>query len=72
MSTSEAKYLCTDVHKFYLNTIMEEPEYTRIKVGLVPVKIMYQYELWDKVHGSHVYMEIVKFMYGLPQAGILA
>ena len=44
----------------------------RIKVKLVLVKIMDQYELWDKVHDGHVYMTIVKFMYGLPQAGILA
>ena len=33
---------------------------------------MDQYELWDKVHAGHVYMKIVKGMYGLPQAGILA
>ena len=24
VSTPEAKYLCTDVHNFYLNTIMED------------------------------------------------
>ena len=46
VSTPEAKYLCTDVHNFYLNTIMEDPEYMRIKVELVPVEIIYQYELW--------------------------
>ena len=70
--TLEAKYLCTDVHNFYLNKIMEDPEYMRIKVKLVPVEIMDQYWLWDKVHDSHVYMKIVKGMYGLPQSGILA
>ena len=45
VSTSEAKYLCTYVHNFYLNKIMGDPEYTRIKVELVPVKIMDRYEL---------------------------
>ena len=45
MSTPEAKCLCTDVHYFYLNTIMEDPEYMRIKVELVPFEIMDQYEL---------------------------
>ena len=44
----------------------------RIKVELVPVKIMDQYYLWGKVHNGHVYMKIVKGMYSLPQAGILA
>ena len=54
VSTPEAKYLCTDVHNFYLNAIKEGPEYIRIKVELVPVKIMDQYELWDKLHDGHV------------------
>ena len=51
---------------------MEDPDYMRIKVELAPVEIMDQYELWDKVHDGHVYMKIVKCMYGLPQAGIMA
>ena len=51
---------------------MEDPDYMRIKVKLVPVKIMYQYELWDKLNSGHVYMKIIKGMYGLLQAGILA
>ena len=37
VSTPEAKDLCTYVHNFYLNTIMEYPEYMGIKVELVPV-----------------------------------
>ena len=69
--TPEAKYLCTNFHDFYLNTIMEDLEYMRVKVELVPVEIMYQYELWKKVHYGHVYMKIEKGMYGLPQVGIL-
>ena len=70
--TPEAKYLCTDVHTFYLNTIMKYPDYMSIKVKLVPVEIMDQYELWYKVHDGHVYMKIVKVLYLLPQAGILS
>ena len=70
--TPEAKYLCTYAHNFYLNTIIEDPEYMRIKVELVPVKIMDQYKVWDKVHSGHVYMKIVKGMYWLPQSVILA
>ena len=33
---------------------------------------MYQYKPWDKVHNVHVYRNIVKVMYGLPESGILA
>ena len=51
---------------------MEDLEYMRIKVELVPLEIIDQYELWDKAHDSHVYMKIVKGMYDLPQASILA
>ena len=72
VSTPEAKYLSKYVHNFYLNAIIEDQEYMRIRVKLVPLRIMDQYELWDKVHDSHVYMKILKGMYGLPQAGILA
>ena len=43
VSTPKAKYLCTDVHNINLNTILEDPKYTRIKVELVPVKIMDHY-----------------------------
>ena len=50
---------------------MEDPEYMRIKVKLVPAKIMDQYKLWDKVQDIHMYMKIAIGMYGLPQAGIL-
>ena len=32
VSKPQSKYLCTDVHNFYLNTIMEDPEYMSIKV----------------------------------------
>ena len=39
---------------------------------LVSVEIMDQYELWDNVHDSHVYMNIVKGMYSLRQEVILA
>ena len=52
VSTPEAKYMCKDVHNFYLNAIIEDQEYMRIRVKLVPLRIMDQYELWDKVHDS--------------------
>jgi hypothetical protein len=62
-----------DVKNFYLNTPMVRYEYVRIKIDDIPDEIIVQYKLRDKVTADgHVYIEIQKGMYGLPQAGILA
>ena len=62
-----------DVKNFYLNTPMERYEYVRIKLDDIPQEIIVEYSLHDKVSSDgHVYVEIQKGMYGLPQAGILA
>jgi hypothetical protein len=51
-----------DVKNFYLN-----------KIDDIPEEIIVEYNLRDKVTSDgHVYVEIQKGMYGLPQAGILA
>ncbi len=39
---------------------------------LIPDNIFKHYELRKKAVDGYVYMEIIKGMYGLPQAGILA
>jgi hypothetical protein len=62
-----------DVKNFYLNTLMTRYEYVRIKIDDVPEEIIVEYNLRDKIASDgHVYVEIRKGMYGLPQAGILA
>ena len=62
----------TDAGNFYLATPMERKEYLRIAVNLIPQEFMDLYGLHDKVKNGYVYCEIVRGMYGLPQAGILA
>jgi hypothetical protein len=44
----------------------------RIPIGLFPLWIINQYDLMCKVHNGHIYMEIRRTVWGLPQAGILA
>ena len=62
-----------DVKNFYINTPMTRYEYVRIKIDDVPEEIIVEYNLRDKIASDgHVYVEIRKGMYGLPQAGILA
>jgi hypothetical protein len=48
-------------------------KYVRIRIEDIPEEIIVKYKLHDKVSSDgHVYVEIQKGMYGLPQAGILA
>lgn len=62
-----------DVTNFYLNTPMVRCEYVQIKIEDIPEEIVDTYNLHDKVsNAGHVYVEIKKGIYGLPQAGILA
>ena len=72
ISTPGAQYMTADIKDFYLNTPMEEYEYMRIPVDIIPESIMDEYDLHSKVHNGCVYVEIRKGMYGLPQAGRLA
>jgi hypothetical protein len=62
-----------DIKNFYLNTPMVRYKYVRIRIEDILEEIIVEYKLCDKVSSdSHVYVEIQKGMYGLPQAGILA
>jgi hypothetical protein len=72
LSTPNAKMCCADVKNFYLNTPMDEPEFMRIPLALVPEEIIQEYDLHSFVNNDYVYVRIDKGMYGLPQAGILA
>ena len=72
ISTKDAKYMCIDIKNMYLATPMERHEYMRMPIDIIPEKIIKLYNLQNKIHNGYVYMEIVRGMYGLPQAGILA
>jgi hypothetical protein len=73
ISTPGARYMTLDVKNFYLNTPMVRYEYVRIKIDDIPKEIILEYALRDKVTSDgHMYIEIRKGMYRLPQAGILA
>jgi hypothetical protein len=71
ISTDGAKYMCLDVKNFYLGTPMDTFEYMRIPIKLIPHEIIDQYNLLPLVSDGHIYIEVQKGVYGLPQAGIL-
>jgi hypothetical protein len=72
ISTPNARFMTADLKDFYLETPMDEFEYMRIPVSIIPEAIMVKYNLAPLVHHNHVYVEIRKGMYGLPQAGRIA
>jgi len=72
VSTDGAKYACADIGNMYLETPMERREYMRMPIDLIPKEFIDAYDLLPKVKNGYVYMEIMRGMYGLPQAGILA
>ncbi len=47
-------------------------EYMRIPFTLFPPWIVEQYTLKNKVNERHIYLEMQRAVWGLPQAGILA
>jgi hypothetical protein len=46
--------------------------YVRVPIHMIPDEVMVHYNLHRLVHNGHVYAEVRKGMYGLPQAGRLA
>ena len=72
LSTPGAEYMTMDLSNFYLNTPLDRPEYTRIKLTDIPQEIVEEYKLHQLVHNGWIYFKISKGMYGLKQAGKLA
>jgi hypothetical protein len=61
-----------DLKDFYLCSDLEEYEYVRIQLHMIPDEIVELYKLHDKISNGHVYAEVRKGMYGLPQVGRFA
>ncbi len=64
-----ARCMMGDLKDFYLGTPMPPTDYAymRIPISAIPDAIMDHYKLHNLVHNGHVYVEIRKGMYGLPQ-----
>ena len=61
-----------DLKDIFVHTPMENPEYTKVPIQYFPKDIIQHYKLNGLVHNSHFYIKIVKGVYGLEQAAILA
>ena len=73
ISTPGAKCLIADVKNFYLNNDLPDPEYMKLHLHIIPQEIIDEYSLHNLVdNDGWVYPKIIKGMYGLKQAGIIA
>ena len=70
--TQDAKYMGIDIKNFYLGTPLDRYEYMHIPLTMFPENVAQQYQLREKEKNGFIYMEIIKAIYGLPQAGFLA
>jgi hypothetical protein len=72
LSTPGTKYMYLDIKNFYLSAPLDRYEYMRIPFTLPPPWIVEQYGLANKIHNGHIYLEMQRVVWGLPQAGIFA
>jgi len=71
ISTEGAKYMTADIKSLYLETLLDWFQYMNPNLNLFPQEFRDKYNLDSIAKGGHVFMEIRKGMYGLPQVGIL-
>jgi hypothetical protein len=73
ISTPNAKFMTGDLKDFYLNTAKmpsKDFAYMKLPINIFPPAILEQYK--HLIYKDHIYVEVSKGMYGLPQAGKLA
>ena len=49
ISTPGAKFMTADMSNVYLNTPMERYEYAKLKLTNIPLEIIHEYKLMEKV-----------------------
>jgi hypothetical protein len=67
----DKQWMTIDTKDYYLGTPLPASryEYIRIPLRMVPAAVLDRYNLHPYITHDHVYFEIRKCMYGLPQAG---
>ena len=70
--STDAQWMTLDIVDYYLGTPLPRSEYLRIPRKFIPDDVMAQYNLEPFVSDGAILFEVLKGMYGLPQAGLLA
>ena len=74
ISTPGAQFATADISDFYYNTVLERPEYVKIRRNQIPLRIWAKYNLDTLAcdNGNYVFARLDKTIPGLPQSGIIA
>jgi hypothetical protein len=72
LSTADAAKIMMDIRNYYLGTPFPRFEYMKMLLSRFPEEIVDKYNLGALVVDGWVYIEIIKVMYVLKQAGLLA
>ena len=73
VSTPDAKFMTIDISNMYLNTPLQEYQYIRFNINMIPQEVFNLYKLQNKATSDGwVYYEIRKAIYGLKESEILA
>jgi hypothetical protein len=65
--------MCTgDISNMYLYSMLDECEYVRFKVDMIPPSIIAHYNLTPMIQNGYLYAKIKKAWYGLKQSGKIA
>jgi hypothetical protein len=72
LSTEDVVMMMMDIKNYYLGTPLPRFEYMKMLLSRFPEEIIQKYNLNALAVDGWVYIEILKGMYGLRQAGLLA
>ena len=72
LSCKGAKFIAYNICTYYLATLLDYPEYFKIKLTDIPQEFTDDYNLHDYVHKGWIYFEIRNGVYGPPQSDSLS
>ena len=73
LSPKDAKFMAMDISNFYIQTDLEDYQYIRFPIDMIPQDTIDEYNLTTIVNkDGYCYVEIGKAMYGLQESGYLA
>ena len=72
VSTPNARYCTGDISNMYLCSTLNDAEYFRFPIHLIPPNIIAHYKLQPLIYNGYVYAQIKKAWYGLKQSGKIA
>ena len=70
--TENADHITLDLEDFYLYTTLDEPEYMRMPLAIIPMDLRKELRMDHLPDSTSILWEVLKGLYGMPQAGLLA